>query len=130
MTTLDIILGIISCILTIMVLSYLVGDNPMFRIAIFIFVGVSAGYVGAVALYQVHHPESYTAAGQRPGGEPARVDHSHSPERAAVGKDFPADQLAGQRVHGFHGRGQRCSRHSGRPDRHACSAIHCIHRAL
>jgi hypothetical protein len=57
MSTLDIILGIISCILTIMVLSYLVGDNPMFRIAIYIFVGVSAGYVGAVSLYQVIIPK-------------------------------------------------------------------------
>ncbi len=53
----DIILGIISCILTIMVLSYLVGDNPLFRVAVFIFVGVSAGYVGAVALYQVILPK-------------------------------------------------------------------------
>ncbi|MGE5027351.1 MAG: hypothetical protein ACM3JK_02660 [Betaproteobacteria bacterium] len=57
MSALDIILGIISCLLTIMVLSYLVGDNPMFRIAISIFVGVSAGYVGAVALYQVLIPK-------------------------------------------------------------------------
>jgi hypothetical protein len=53
----DIILGIISCVLTIMVLSYLVGDNPLFRVAVFIFVGVSAGYVGAVALYQVILPK-------------------------------------------------------------------------
>ena len=53
----DIILGLISCILTIMVLSYLVGDNPLFRVAVFIFVGVSAGYVGAVALYQVILPK-------------------------------------------------------------------------
>ena len=57
MSALDIVFGIISCILTIMVLSYLVGDNPMFRIAIYIFVGVSAGYVGAVALYQVIIPK-------------------------------------------------------------------------
>ena len=53
----DIILGLISCILTIMVLSYLVGDNPLFRVAVYIFVGVSAGYVGAVALYQVILPK-------------------------------------------------------------------------
>jgi len=39
------------------VLSYLVGDNPLFRVAVFIFVGVSAGYVGAVALYQVILPK-------------------------------------------------------------------------
>lgn len=57
MQPVDIILGLISCILTIMVLSYLVGDNPLFRIAVYIFVGVSAGYVGAVALYQVILPK-------------------------------------------------------------------------
>jgi hypothetical protein len=49
----EIIAGIISCLLTIMVLSYLVGDNPFFRIAIYIFVGVSAGYVAAVACRQL-----------------------------------------------------------------------------
>jgi hypothetical protein len=53
MQAMDIILGIISCTLTIMVLSYLVGDNPLFRIAVFIFIGVSAGYVASVAWHQV-----------------------------------------------------------------------------
>jgi hypothetical protein len=57
MQAMDIILGIISCLLTIMVLSYLVGDNPLFRVAVYIFVGVSAGYVGAVALYEVIIPK-------------------------------------------------------------------------
>jgi hypothetical protein len=55
MTT-DLIFGIISFLLTIMVLSYLIGDNVLFRIAIHIFVGVSAGYVAIVALYQVILP--------------------------------------------------------------------------
>lgn len=49
----DIIAGVISCLLTIMVLSYLIGDNPFFRLAIYIFVGVSAGYVAAVATRQL-----------------------------------------------------------------------------
>jgi len=57
MQAIDIIVGIISCLLTVMVLSYLVGDNPLFRIAVYIFVGVSAGYVAAVALYQVLIPK-------------------------------------------------------------------------
>lgn len=57
MPPLEIFLGIISCLLTIMVLSYLVGDNVLFRIAVFIFVGVSAGYVGAVAFHQVIIPK-------------------------------------------------------------------------
>jgi hypothetical protein len=57
MQPIDVIVGIISCLLTIMVLSYLVGDNPLFRVAVYIFIGVSAGYVGAVALYQVLIPK-------------------------------------------------------------------------
>jgi hypothetical protein len=52
----DLIFGIISFLLTIMVLSYLIGDNALFRFAIHIFVGVSAGYVAVVALYQVIWP--------------------------------------------------------------------------
>jgi hypothetical protein len=38
------------------VLSYLIGDNPAFRVAVYIFVGVSAGYVAAVAWHQVLYP--------------------------------------------------------------------------
>jgi hypothetical protein len=49
----EIIAGVVSCVLTIMVLSYLIGDNPFFRLAIYIFVGVSAGYVAAVACRQL-----------------------------------------------------------------------------
>ncbi len=55
MTT-ELIFGAISFLLTVMVLSYLVGDNALFRFAIHIFVGVSAGYVAAVAIYQVIWP--------------------------------------------------------------------------
>ena len=55
MTT-DLLVGVAGFLLTIMVLSYLVGDNALFRFAIHIFVGVSAGYVAIVALYQVIWP--------------------------------------------------------------------------
>ncbi len=40
-----------------MILSYLVGDNPAFRVAVHLFVGVAAGYVAAVALWQVLLPK-------------------------------------------------------------------------
>jgi hypothetical protein len=50
------IYSIIGFLLTIMVLSYLIGDNALFRFAIHLFVGVSAGYVAAVALFQVIWP--------------------------------------------------------------------------
>jgi hypothetical protein len=54
--TLSFFSAIISFLLTVMVLSYLIGDNPLFRFAVHVFVGVSAGYVAIVAIYQVIWP--------------------------------------------------------------------------
>jgi hypothetical protein len=48
--------AIISFLLTVMVLSYLFGDNPLFRFVAHVFVGVSAGYVAVIAFYQVILP--------------------------------------------------------------------------
>ena len=56
MTLTTLITTVISFLLTIMVLSYLFGDNPLFRFATHIFIGVSAGYVAVVAIYQVIWP--------------------------------------------------------------------------
>ncbi|MBM3150844.1 MAG: hypothetical protein FJZ96_01345 [Chloroflexi bacterium] len=55
----DLVTAAASFLLTVMVLSYLVGDNPLFRLAVHIFVGVSAGYAGAVAWYQVLWPKLF-----------------------------------------------------------------------
>jgi len=52
----DFIVGIIGFLFTIMILSYLIGDNFLFRLAVHIFVGASAGYVAAVAIHQVIGP--------------------------------------------------------------------------
>jgi len=49
----DLIAGFVAFLLTLFIFSYLIGDNPLFRIAIYIFVGVSAGYVASVAWKQV-----------------------------------------------------------------------------
>ena len=46
----------ISFIITILILSYLFGDNPLFRVAIYVFVGAAAGYVAAVAWNEVINP--------------------------------------------------------------------------
>jgi hypothetical protein len=55
--SIDLIAGIVSFLLTIMVLSYLFfGDNPAFRIAIYLFVGVSAGYAAAVVWHAILLP--------------------------------------------------------------------------
>jgi hypothetical protein len=52
----ELIGGLIGFLLTLMVLSYLIGDNPFFRVAVYLFVGVSAGYVAAVAWWQILWP--------------------------------------------------------------------------
>jgi len=53
----ELISGLVAFLLTIFVLSYLIGDQFLFRAAIYIFVGVSAGYVAAVVWHQVLAPQ-------------------------------------------------------------------------
>ncbi|MGD8815249.1 MAG: hypothetical protein PVI78_12325 [Anaerolineales bacterium] len=55
-TTLDFIGMIVAALLTVMILSYLFGDNKLFRGATHVFVGVAAGYAGAVAWDSVIRP--------------------------------------------------------------------------
>jgi len=43
-------------VLTLLVFSYLIGDNPLFRIAMHMFIGVSAGFAAVVAIYNVILP--------------------------------------------------------------------------
>ncbi len=50
------VLGGLSFLLTIMVLSYLIGDNVFFRLAAYLFVGVTAGYVAVLMLQQILWP--------------------------------------------------------------------------
>lgn len=52
----DLIWTIVSFVLTLMILSYIIGDNPLFRIASYIFVGAAAGYVAVIVIYQVIIP--------------------------------------------------------------------------
>lgn len=52
----DLIWTIAAFILTLMIFSYLLGDNILFRIATYIFVGVAAGYVATMVVYQVILP--------------------------------------------------------------------------
>lgn len=49
----DLITGILSFLFTIMILSYIVGDNPLFRVAIHVFVGLAAGFVTVVVVKEV-----------------------------------------------------------------------------
>jgi len=50
------IVDLIAVILTIMVLSRIVGDNPLFRVAQYLFVGVSLGLAFVVSYHQVLRP--------------------------------------------------------------------------
>lgn len=49
----DILAGLVGFLFTIMILSYVVGDNPLFRVGIHVFVGVAAGYVTVIVLQHV-----------------------------------------------------------------------------
>ncbi len=52
----DFIWTAVAFFLTLLTLSYLLGDNPLFRIVTYLFIGVSAGYVAIILLYQVILP--------------------------------------------------------------------------
>jgi len=52
----ELISAAIGLILTLLVFSYLIGDNVLYRIAIYIFIGVSSGYAAVVILYSVLLP--------------------------------------------------------------------------
>lgn len=47
----------VGLILTLMVFSYLLGDNALFRVAIHIFIGVAAGYTLVITWYNVIMPQ-------------------------------------------------------------------------
>ena len=45
--------AIIGFVLTVMVLSYIIGDNVLFRLAVSIFIGVASGYAAVLIIYNV-----------------------------------------------------------------------------
>lgn len=57
LSTADLIGTLLGFAFTLMVFSYILGDNPIFRLAIHIFIGVAAGYAAVVALYSVIWPQ-------------------------------------------------------------------------
>lgn len=52
----DLVGGILAFFFTVALLSYLVGDNPIYRLALHLFIGVSIGYAVLVVVYQVLIP--------------------------------------------------------------------------
>jgi hypothetical protein len=55
--------GALGFLFTVALLSYLIGDNVVYRIALHIFIGVSAGYVALVIIYQAFKPRLVDALG-------------------------------------------------------------------
>jgi predicted membrane protein len=53
----ELISAIVGFLLTLMILSYLIGDNPAFRVALYLFIGVSSGYAATVVVYNVLMPK-------------------------------------------------------------------------
>ncbi len=52
----DLIWTIVSFAVTLLVFFYLLGDNPLFRLVSYLFVGVTAGYVAVIVIYQLILP--------------------------------------------------------------------------
>jgi hypothetical protein len=57
--SLELISALVGLILTLMIFSYLIGDSPLFRIAVYIFIGVSSGYAATVVWHQVLGPKLF-----------------------------------------------------------------------
>ncbi|HEX7395745.1 MAG TPA: hypothetical protein VF313_12535, partial [Anaerolineaceae bacterium] len=53
----DLIWGLVGFFVTLMVFSYILGDNPFFRLVTYLFIGVAAGYVFLTLLEQVMWPK-------------------------------------------------------------------------
>ena len=51
--TMELLGGIVGMLLTVLILSYIIGDNPLYRLALHVLVGASVGYAVAVALVTV-----------------------------------------------------------------------------
>jgi len=54
--SLDLIGMVFGALLTLMVLSYVIKDNVLFRIATYLFIGIASGYAGAIAVRNVILP--------------------------------------------------------------------------
>lgn len=57
--SIELISALVGLILTVMVFSYLIGDNPLFRIAVYLFVGVASGYAATVVWHSVLIPKLF-----------------------------------------------------------------------
>ena len=64
----ELISAVISLVLTLMIFSYIWKDNVLFRLALYLFIGVAAGYVSALAINNVILPQMINPLFQIFGG--------------------------------------------------------------
>ena len=57
--SIDFLAGLVGLILTLLIFSYLIGDNPLFRLATYLFIGVSSGYAAAAIWHYVLIPKLF-----------------------------------------------------------------------
>ena len=55
----DLLSGLAAVVISLALLSYLIADNPLYRAASHLFIGVSAGYVALLAWYAVLQPQLF-----------------------------------------------------------------------
>jgi hypothetical protein len=53
----ELISALVGLFLTLMVFSYLIGDNPLFRVAVYLFIGVASGYAATIVWHYVLVPK-------------------------------------------------------------------------
>jgi hypothetical protein len=58
--SMEILSAFIGLILTLLVFSYLIGDNPLFRFAIYLFIGVSSGYAATAVWHYLLIPKLFS----------------------------------------------------------------------
>ena len=58
--SIELISAFVGLILTLLVFSYLIGDNPLFRFAIYLFIGVSSGYAATAIWHNVLMPRLFS----------------------------------------------------------------------
>jgi hypothetical protein len=65
----DLISGAVGLIFTLLIFSYLIGDNFLFRSAVYIFIGVSAGYAAVVVWHYVLMPKLFQPLASADSGQ-------------------------------------------------------------
>jgi hypothetical protein len=59
LSTADLVGTLLGFLLTLLIFSYIFGDNALFRLGIHIFIGVAAGYTAVVAWYNIIWPQLF-----------------------------------------------------------------------